>query len=136
MKVGLVDTNILIYAAVGAETDQGKWEAAHFLLDQAPHCLSGQNLAEFVSTMIRKLKVPIAETVKWLEYFEYMEVQPVDREIVLSGVALSERFLINYWDAALIAAAQRMGVGTLYTEDLNHGQAYGGVTAVNPFLEQ
>ncbi len=34
---------------------------------------------------------------------------------------------------AIIAAAERLGVKTLYTEDLNHGQAYGSVVAVNPF---
>lgn len=34
---------------------------------------------------------------------------------------------------ATIAAAERLCVKTLYTEDLNHGQAYGFVVAVNPF---
>ncbi|TIP29869.1 MAG: PIN domain-containing protein [Mesorhizobium sp.] len=34
---------------------------------------------------------------------------------------------------AIIAAAERLGVKALYTEDLNHGQAYGSVVAVNPF---
>ncbi|WP_245475942.1 hypothetical protein [Mesorhizobium sp. M7A.F.Ca.US.006.01.1.1] len=34
---------------------------------------------------------------------------------------------------AIIAAAERLGVKTLYTEDLNHGQAYGSVVAINPF---
>ncbi|MER9304105.1 hypothetical protein NKJ06_29030 [Mesorhizobium sp. M0293] len=36
-------------------------------------------------------------------------------------------------DGAIIAAAERLGVKTLYTEDLNHGQAYGSVVAINPF---
>lgn len=136
MKVGLVDTNVLIYAAVGFETERVKWERAHALLDHAPHCLSAQNLAEFVNTIIRKMKRPVTEAAKWLEYFDYMDVQPVDREIVLGGTVLSERFRINYWDAALIVAAQRMKVGVLYTEDLNHGQVYDGITAINPFLDQ
>ncbi|TIL42510.1 hypothetical protein [Mesorhizobium sp.] len=34
---------------------------------------------------------------------------------------------------ATIAAAGRLGVKTLYTEDLNHGQAYGAVVAIHPF---
>ncbi|MER9236560.1 hypothetical protein NKI56_31860 [Mesorhizobium sp. M0622] len=38
------------------------------------------------------------------------------------------------WDGAIIAAAaERLGVKTLNTEDLNHGQAYGSVVAINPF---
>jgi predicted nucleic acid-binding protein len=40
---------------------------------------------------------------------------------------------ISYWDAAIIAAARQMGCQTLYTEDLNPGQIYDGVTVINPF---
>lgn len=32
------------------------------------------------------------------------------------------------------AAAKQMGCQTLYSEDLNHGQVYDGVTVVNPFI--
>ena len=32
-----------------------------------------------------------------------------------------------------LQAANASGVGTLYTEDLNDGQVYGEVRAVNPF---
>ncbi|WP_245435947.1 hypothetical protein [Mesorhizobium tamadayense] len=44
-----------------------------------------------------------------------------------------QHYEISYWDGAIIAAAERLGVKTLYTEDLNHGQAYGSVVAINPF---
>jgi predicted nucleic acid-binding protein len=43
------------------------------------------------------------------------------------------RHQISYWDAAIIAAAKQTGCQTLYSEDLNAGQAYDGVTVVNPF---
>lgn len=33
-------------------------------------------------------------------------------------------------------ASSEPGVDTLYSEDLSHGQNYGGVTAVNPFLDE
>lgn len=36
-------------------------------------------------------------------------------------------------DAAIIAAAKRMGCQTVFSEDLNAGQNYEGVTVVNPF---
>jgi predicted nucleic acid-binding protein len=38
------------------------------------------------------------------------------------------------WDGAIVAAAQSLGAGVLYTEDLSHGQDYGGVRVENPFL--
>ncbi len=50
------------------------------------------------------------------------------------AVALAERYGIRYYDAAIVAAAQELGARTLYSEDLSHGQDYGGVKVVNPFL--
>ena len=46
---------------------------------------------------------------------------------------VSRRFRIRYWDGAIVAAAEALGAATLYTEDLNNGQLYGSVRAVNPF---
>jgi predicted nucleic acid-binding protein len=57
-----------------------------------------------------------------------------DATLVLEGLRLKERFQLSYWDAAIIAAARALGAGTLYSEDLNHGQDYDGVRVVNPFL--
>ena len=48
---------------------------------------------------------------------------------------MSARYGISYWDGAIVAAAEAIGAPVLYTEDLNHGQAYGTVTAINPFLD-
>ena len=44
-----------------------------------------------------------------------------------------QRSKLDYWDAAIIAAAQRLGARILYTEDLNHDQLYGSVRVMNPF---
>lgn len=33
----------------------------------------------------------------------------------------------------MIAAANKAGCSTMYTEDLNDGQKYGNVVAINPF---
>ena len=60
-------------------------------------------------------------------------VAPVDNDLVRAGIAVSERFQISYWDAAIIAAADTLGAPVLYSEDLNHGQHYGSVKVINPF---
>lgn len=39
----------------------------------------------------------------------------------------------NLRDAAIIEAARNAGCDTVLSEDLNHGQDYGGVRVVNPF---
>jgi predicted nucleic acid-binding protein len=53
------------------------------------------------------------------------------RELAISLISESE---VNLWDAAILAAAQELDCDTVYTEDLNHGQIYGTVRVVNPFL--
>ena len=52
----------------------------------------------------------------------------------MRSIETARRYQISYWDAAIIVAAGELGAAILYTEDLNHGQAYGTVTAINPFL--
>lgn len=62
-------------------------------------------------------------------------MQDVTLDIFRAGVALSRRYQLSYWDGAILAAAEALGCDILYTEDLTHGQDYGGVVVVNPFLE-
>jgi len=52
---------------------------------------------------------------------------------VKRGIESAERYKISYWDGAIIAAAETLRAGILYTEDLNDGQLYGSVRVVNPF---
>lgn len=41
---------------------------------------------------------------------------------------------VSHWDATIIASAQNLGCVTLYSEDMSHGQNYGGVRVNNPLL--
>jgi len=54
--------------------------------------------------------------------------------LVFRALDLTRRYEIRYYDAAILAAAQELGCQTLYTEDLSHGQTYGTVQVINPFL--
>ena len=47
--------------------------------------------------------------------------------------ASGERYQLRYWDAAIGAGALRLGAPLLYSVDLNDGQTYDCVKAVNPF---
>ena len=70
---------------------------------------------------------------EWMDAFESYCAVDVDATLIQAAMFVRERFKIQFWDAALIAAAQRLDLPTLYTEDLSHGQKYGSVMAVNPF---
>jgi predicted nucleic acid-binding protein len=48
---------------------------------------------------------------------------------------LTSLFSISFWDASIIAAAEKSGCRRLLSEDLNPGQIYGTILAVNPFAK-
>ena len=131
-----LDTNILIYAAAGKDDEPEKYPIAYDLVLDSRFGVSGQTLAEFYWNILRKPKLPpsIAEVDAWIDRLSDQPFTPVDINLVRVGIFFSQRFRIAYWDAALLAAAERLGAPVFYTEDLNHGQFYGSVQAINPFL--
>ncbi len=130
-----VDTNILVYAASNAAADQSRRELALELLDRSDVALSAQVLAEFyvVATSKHKLNMTHDDAVVLLQSLARIPVCPITDELVMEAVELRQRCQISYWDAAIIAAAERMGCHTVWSEDLNAGQNYDGVSVVNPF---
>ena len=78
--------------------------------------------------------MPPEQTDRWIRYLSSCPFTPVDQGIVSRGIELSRDHRITYYDAALVAAAERLGAPIFYSEDLNHGQIYGAVRVVNPFL--
>jgi predicted nucleic acid-binding protein len=41
---------------------------------------------------------------------------------------------ISWYDALIVCAAREAGCGILYSEDLQHGQRFGSLRVVNPFI--
>ena len=133
-----LDTNILIYAAAGKDDEPDKYRIAEEIVRSANFCLSAQVLAEFYVNILRKpLHPPPADEVdRWIAHLQAFPVASVDAELVRAGILVSRRFRIGYWDAALLAAADFLGAEVLYSEDFSHGQKYGSVRVVNPFLQR
>jgi predicted nucleic acid-binding protein len=130
-----VDTNVLVYAASNAVADQPRRDLALELLDRSDLALSAQVLAEFysVATSKAKLNMTHEDAVVLLQSLARIPVCPITRELVMEAAELRQRCQISYWDAAILAAAKQMGCHTVFSEDLNDGQNYDGVTVVNPF---
>lgn len=132
-----VDTNVLIYAATGHADAPAKHARAWDIIGPGKYAISAQVLGEFYVNVTRKTAELLSheEAARWIDRLRTITVAPVDHELVASAVTRSQRYQISYWDGAIIAAAERLGATTLYTEDLNDGQTYGAVTAINPFKE-
>ena len=136
MPNAFLDSNVLIYAALDPEEEEkDKKRIALDLLKTTDFGVSAQVLAEAYCVIRRKSKPSWTESQidLWLTTMMEHPVAPIDAALVRRGVDISRRYLISYWDGAIIAAAESLGAGTVFTEDLNDGQSFGTVTVRNPF---
>jgi predicted nucleic acid-binding protein len=134
-----VDTNILLYARDTSEP--AKQEIAEALLrrlwSERTGCLSVQVLNEYFVNATRKLAFPLTPDEAWEDVDALMAWRPVgmDEALLTEGFRFHRRYGLSWWDALVVAAAERAGCGTLYSEDLSADQRYGSVCVVNPFAQ-
>ena len=131
-----VDTNVLVYAASGHSSERYKQRRSLDVLKVGRIGTSTQVLQEFYVIVTRKVEVKLtpAQALEWIDQISSAECFVMDAAAVRAAIVLSSRFKVSYWDAAIIVAAQALEATTLYSEDLNAGQAFGPVRVVNPFV--
>ena len=130
------DTNILIYAA--SWQDERKKKIAMDLLNHALQvnhdgCISSQVVNEFCSQMLGKLKMSREVVDGFLDVFRPLQGCDVTYDLVRHAVMVQAECQWSYWDALIVSAAERCHCHEIVTEDLNDGQLYRGMRAVNPF---
>lgn len=132
-----LDTHVLYYAALGRRSDPEKHAAARRIIVAEDYCTSAQVLAEFYTNVTKTGAPPLSpeRAQRWVQAVAKKPCQPVDGRVVTRGIEISQRYGLSYWDGAILAAAERLNVQTVYTEDLNHGQTYGSVRVCNPFID-
>lgn len=134
--VAFFDTNLLVYCTDATAPD--KLTSARSLVARASTAgeavVSTQVLIELFHTLTRKQKMPpIAAQTLILAYTAWPVIDS-DVAMVSAAIEKSIVFQLSIWDAMIIEAAVRAKADTLYTEDLTHGQRFGTLTVVNPFL--
>ena len=55
--------------------------------------------------------------------------------MTIKGIDVMNRYAIQFYDALLLVSASESGCDEFVSEDLNDGQTYCGMKAVNPFKE-
>ena len=130
-----LDTNVLIYAFSNTGRDAAKARIAREWINREDWGVSVQVLQEFYVNAVRApQEFGHDEAVAMIE--EIASSRPVigaDLALMRLALQIKRRYGLAYWDAAVIAGARRMGASVLVTEDLSHGQDYGGVRVLNPF---
>ena len=131
-----LDTNVLVYSYDIA--DLGKQEIARNLVRKAlagDIVTSAQVLGEFAVTLLHKV-VPRVETVELAAILDALGPIPIvatDADMVRRAVEVQGRYGLHFYDSMIIAAAERAGCERIWSEDLNSGQKYFGISVHNPF---
>lgn len=131
-----VDTNVVLYAVSRDPGERAKFEHANAILDSRDVALSTQVLQEFYVQATRPSRLhrlDHADAVAFAETLLGFPVQEITSEIVLAAFALSDRFGISSWDAAILEASRALGCDVVLSEDLSDGADYDGVRVENPF---
>jgi len=130
------DSNVVIYAlnrATAPKETLAK-ELLREKLRAGSAVISYQVIQEFINVAL-KSNHPIDELVDTVRNtLGPMCKVESSAELFERAIEIRARYLIHFYDALIVAAAEAYGCSTLYTEDLQHGMSFGRVRVVNPFF--
>ena len=134
-----VDTNVLIYS-LDAD-DPVKQAKARDLLQRLIRAgatvLPWQVAGELLGNLRKRESAgEISSTEVELHFRNFFAMFPLvlpSAPVFDRYFGLFSRFSLSLWDAMLLAACKEAGVTTLYSEDMDPGTDYDGLTIINPF---
>ena len=138
MSTDFIDTNVFIY--LFDEVDDRKRQIAETLIGKALETghasISFQVVQETLNVITRKLATPVtpedARRFLGRVLVPLWQIMP-DTALYQRGLDIQARYHYDFYDALIIAAALDAGCSRLYSENLQHGQQFGGLTIENPF---
>lgn len=132
-----VDTNVFVYLHSDSEPAKklraDEWIA--YLVSRRAGRLSFQVLQELYSVLTRRVRPPLAASKAQSIIRDLVAWRPlaIDMATLERAWLLQDRFVLSWWDALIVAAAQTCECDVLLTEDLQDGQVFDTVHVVNPF---
>lgn len=132
-----VDTNVFVYARDASEPEKQpmakQWVEA--LWESRKGRLSVQVLQEYYVTVTAKLDPGLEppEARADVRRLGAWDPLPIDLTLLEGAWEIQDRYGFALWDAAVVAAARRLGCRYLLTEDLQAGQDLAGTVVVDPF---
>lgn len=134
-EVWFVDSNVLLYYVDPANTAKRmrSIEWLDHLWQTGSGRLSWQVLHEFYWNAVRKMRLESSAARRIVE--DLSNWRPIDTSLALAQQAWywMDAAQMTYWDALIVAAAQRSGARYLLSEDFQTDREYGGVRVINPF---
>ena len=130
-----LDANVFLYSFL--DQDAGKKLKAVEIIAKAVESNSGfislQVVREFCNVMLKKSERPMSELKGALRLFDSFQMIDGSMSLIRKALEIKDRYKIQFFDSLHLASAEAAGCDEILTEDLNDGQMYGSVKAVNPF---
>ena len=131
-----IDSNVLVYLA--DRHDDNKRKVAKGVVVDAMryperYLISTQTLAEFSNVCLRKFKMEIETVRDYLGFLRGLKVVSYLPVSIDRALEVKAKYQLQFYDSLLLATAEANGCDVFLSEDLNPGQIYCGMTAVNPF---
>jgi predicted nucleic acid-binding protein len=130
-----LDTNILVYAE-GVNGAERQAVAVRILGDLAEDeiVVPAQALAEFFTVLTRKARRPATEARQAvLGWHDACLIADTSASVLLDAMELATSHQFALWDAIMLAAASASGCRWLFSEDMQDGFTWRGVTIRDPF---
>jgi len=134
-----LDTNIFVYTFDRAAAP--KASKARKLIREALATQKGvtsyQVVQEFFNVALRRFSRPMktAEAEQYLgAVFKPLLAVPSSLALYAEALRIQAQRGLSWFDSLIVSAATQARCDVLYTEDLQHGQSFGALRVVNPFL--
>jgi predicted nucleic acid-binding protein len=135
-----IDTNVFVYALDNDDpTKQSKaQELIQRLVSESESTILLWQVAGELLSNLRKResagRIPAADVES--HFRNFLAMFPLALPTPQSFLAYFDpaaRFSLSHWDAMLLAACKGAGVTTLFSEDMDSGTDFDGLTIVDPF---
>ena len=130
-----IDTNVLVYFVDGR--NRAKQSISRTVIADAignpEYVMSLQVLNEFANVSLKKLGMTEDEVRQYIEAFQRIRIVFQQSGWTVRALEIRKQYGLQFYDSLLLAAAEASGCDEFWTEDLNDGQMYCGIKAVNPF---
>lgn len=132
-----IDTNLFVYSIDKKEPE--KQNRARALLKKiiGAHqpVISTQVVEEFYVVATTRLLADKFIVKNIIHNLRHMEIVNNDLELMGQAIDISILSHLPFWDALIIAAAEKANCEFLYSENFESRQSYRGILVLNPFEE-
>ena len=131
-----VDTNVWGYAFIGQDSAKQRTaaEIVRRAVSEDSFAISTQVVSELINILFKKSPLSPQQILDCSACMRCVgTIVPVTLDIARRAVEIKALYGLQFYDAQIVAAAEKCGCDELWSEDMGGGATYCGVRCVNPF---